>query len=85
LSGEPPAARIELCEKDFADAIGLLVDLNTLPRSGFEPQKGRHYCATYRDGFGPLDGGTWWQTDLLYFEADFGSKTRGLSDTVSAR
>ncbi|HLH57399.1 MAG TPA: NPCBM/NEW2 domain-containing protein, partial [Verrucomicrobiae bacterium] len=24
------------------------------------------YFATYRDGFVPLDGGTWWQADILY-------------------
>jgi hypothetical protein len=24
------------------------------------------YFATYRDGFVPLDGGTWWQADVLY-------------------
>ena len=24
------------------------------------------YFATYRDGFVPLDGGTWWQADILH-------------------
>lgn len=24
------------------------------------------YFATYRDGFAPLDGGSWWQADILY-------------------
>jgi hypothetical protein len=143
----------DVCEKYFADAVDLLVDLNKLPRSGFDPEKclevmpvrlaapdafvpgwglmmdefpkasypfahdsvwqtpallayeglasGRDwernfahyflaktplegpdgksffvrrpggltrwgYFATYRDGFMPLDGGTWWQADLLY-------------------